>query len=291
MKLALGCVQFGLDYGVTNSSGQVPLEEARRILCYATQVGIDTLDTAAMYGNSEQVLGSLLKPFNSEFNIVTKLGHVTTKTELVKSFNNSLSLLNQSQVSGLMLHRPEVLLSKEGSVIASTLAALKAEGKISHWGVSVYDPIQTKTITERYKIDLVQLPLNVFDQRFASSGMLKQLNEQGVRIHARSILLQGLLCQSQWPSYFSPWQAQRLAYQKLAKQHQLTLLQLALSFCHSQPLVERFVLGCQSVAQLNEIVMAYKKSQGQEVINFAELANTDIKLIIPSNWPTNKQRA
>ena len=57
MKVALGTVQFGLDYGVTNQHGQVTIEEVESILDFAKINGIDTLDTASRYGNSEQVLG------------------------------------------------------------------------------------------------------------------------------------------------------------------------------------------------------------------------------------------
>ena len=60
-KLALGTVQFGLDYGVTNYNGQVATREVRNILDYAKDNGIDTLDTASGYGNSEKILGKIEK--------------------------------------------------------------------------------------------------------------------------------------------------------------------------------------------------------------------------------------
>ena len=56
-KISLGTVQFGLDYGITNHSGQVTIDEVKNILNYAKGKSIDTLDTASGYGNSEQVLG------------------------------------------------------------------------------------------------------------------------------------------------------------------------------------------------------------------------------------------
>ena len=69
MKLGLGTVQFGCNYGISNKKGQVPYEEIKKILEYAQNVGIDTLDTASLYGNSEKVLGQ----FNLDnFKVVTK---------------------------------------------------------------------------------------------------------------------------------------------------------------------------------------------------------------------------
>ena len=70
MKLALGTVQFGLDYGVSNISGQVGVSEVRSVLQEARRHSIDTLDTAAVYGNSESVLGEIGV---DQFNIITKL--------------------------------------------------------------------------------------------------------------------------------------------------------------------------------------------------------------------------
>ena len=68
-KLALGTVQFGLDYGISNIGGQVSLEEARKVLKLAKEYDIDTLDTASGYGNSEKVLGKIGV---NDFQIVTK---------------------------------------------------------------------------------------------------------------------------------------------------------------------------------------------------------------------------
>ena len=58
MKLALGAVQFGIDYGIANVGGQVPFAEVEKILQYANSQNIDLLDTAPKYGNSEEILGS-----------------------------------------------------------------------------------------------------------------------------------------------------------------------------------------------------------------------------------------
>jgi len=56
-RLALGTAQFGSDYGITNRSGQVDPDEAGRILSLAHECGIDCIDTARLYGDSEAVIG------------------------------------------------------------------------------------------------------------------------------------------------------------------------------------------------------------------------------------------
>ena len=59
MKLALGTVQFGLNYGIANQQGQASRDEARSILEHARSNGMDMLDTAIAYGESEQRLGKI----------------------------------------------------------------------------------------------------------------------------------------------------------------------------------------------------------------------------------------
>ena len=89
MKLGLGTVQFGCNYGISNKNGQVTYEEINRILNYAKEVGIDTLDTASLYGNSEEVLGQ----FNlSEFKVVTK----TIKVDKTLDRNTNLEKFREA---------------------------------------------------------------------------------------------------------------------------------------------------------------------------------------------------
>ena len=69
MKIALGTAQFGLDYGISNNSGQVSYDETKLIL-KAKQFKICTLDTAMSYGDCEKILGDIGV---SQFNLITKL--------------------------------------------------------------------------------------------------------------------------------------------------------------------------------------------------------------------------
>ena len=57
MKLAIGTAQFGLNYGISNTQGQVDKAQVADILSLGASLGIDTLDCAGAYGNSEQILG------------------------------------------------------------------------------------------------------------------------------------------------------------------------------------------------------------------------------------------
>ena len=87
MKLALGTVQFGIDYGVNSVDGQVRAEEVKKILSYAHSKDIGLLDTAPAYGNSEKILGRVNI---SNFKVVTKTRHFDS----LEIHNNDVKLLN-----------------------------------------------------------------------------------------------------------------------------------------------------------------------------------------------------
>ena len=92
-NLALGTVQFGLNYGVANKTGQPNQREIADILSLAAKFGINLLDTAQVYGTSERILGAL---DTSNFNIVTKLGQINgdPSLDVRTSLLGSLERLN-----------------------------------------------------------------------------------------------------------------------------------------------------------------------------------------------------
>ena len=56
-----------------------------------------------------------------------------------------------------------------------------------------------------YNIDLIQIPLNLFDRRFEKQGYLEKFKKKHIEIHTRSIFLQGLLLENKVPKNFKPW--------------------------------------------------------------------------------------
>jgi aryl-alcohol dehydrogenase-like predicted oxidoreductase len=199
MQLGLGTVQFGGDYGVSNPGGRTPPDEVARILALAEREDIGLLDTAALYGDSEAVLGGALRR-GHKFRIVSK----TLKFDAARisqadasalraGFENSLRRLRQDRLYGLLVHAAADLLRPGGELLWAALNELKREGLVEKIGVSVYTGEDIEAILLRFRPDLVQLPLSVLDQRLIAGGQLARLKAQAVEIHARSIFLQGLL--------------------------------------------------------------------------------------------------
>ncbi|MGS0534970.1 aldo/keto reductase [Pseudoalteromonas sp. SaAl2] len=191
MKLALGTVQFGLDYGVSNHAGKTQTDEIERILALAKNSSLDTIDTAAAYGDAESILG---KCAINDFNFVSKIKPLPDsciETDWVQSnLENTLADLGKNTIYGLLLHNADDL--KKYPNLLEILNSLKTKNKVTKIGLSVYSTNQiTQSILEQ--IDLIQLPANIFDQRFLTTDLLSKFQQSGVEVHTRSAFFTRLI--------------------------------------------------------------------------------------------------
>jgi len=286
-KIALGTVQFGIDYGVNSVGGQVTPEEVKKILSYAHSKNIDLLDTAPAYGNSEKILGRM---DISSFKVVTKTRHFDSleiKNNDVKLLSNdfhySLKDLKLDGVYGLLIHNADDLLKPGSEKLFDQLQELKQAEKIVKIGVSVYDRSQLQSILDNFDIDLVQLPFNILDRRMIDRGMLATLQSKGVEVHARSIFLQGLLLMSEQnrPDKFNRWDGLWKIWHEWLNDNQITALEATIRHAVSMPEISKVLVGVDTVAQLKEIVLA---SPGILPDIPPEMFTNDADLLNPSNW-------
>ncbi len=285
MKLALGTVQFGLDYGVANTSGRIASEEAKSILQLASASGMDTLDTAIAYGDSESVLGQFgVQPWK----VVSKLPAVPEGCADVllwakQQTQGSLTRLGVAQLHGLLLHRPGQLLEKMGPALFEALQALKTDGLVCNIGVSVYGTAELDALFERYRFDLIQAPFNILDRGLVDSGWAAHLNAAGVEVHTRSAFLQGLLLMSeeQRPSKFNPWQPIWQEWTRWLQDTELTPLQACLQYVVCQSSIDRVVVGVDTSVQLKEIIRA-ADGKLESLPSFGPLL--DERVVNPAVW-------
>ena len=286
-KIALGAVQFGIDYGVNSTEGQVEPKEVENILHYARSKGINLLDTAPAYGSSEKVLGQI---GTENFKVVTKTRHFDSLeindsdvNLLNNDFYNSLKNLRQDSVYGVLVHNADDLLKSGSEKIFKQLQKLKHAKKIVKIGVSVYDHSQLQTILDNFDIDLVQLPFNILDRRMVDSGMLVKLQEKDIEVHARSIFLQGLLLMSEQnrPEKFNRWSGLWRIWHEWLNDNQLTALEATIRYAVSMPETSKVLVGVDNVDQLKEIVASSTRVL-PKVPN--ELFTNDTDLLNPSNW-------
>ena len=285
MKLALGTVQFGLPYGVSNSNGQTPPEEATRIIDLARSSGVTLLDTAVAYGESESRLGQIGV---DAFKVVTKLPPLPENCCEVKKWveeqiQASLERLCLNRLHGLLLHSPAQLLASNGHQLFAALSDLKQRGLVEKIGISIYSPSELDALLPLYPVDLVQAPFNPIDRRLINSGWLQKLHTVGIEIHVRSVFLQGLLLMplDQIPVKFSQWSPLWRKWHAWLHQTKISPQAACLAFAKSMPEIDQIIVGVESHQQLKELLDAMKLPTPAA---FPPIESNELELINPSYW-------
>jgi aryl-alcohol dehydrogenase-like predicted oxidoreductase len=258
--------------------------EAASILAVARDAGIDTLDTAVGYGDSESRLGALGV---SDLKVVSKLPAVPDAAGAIESFINetveaSLRRLKISSLAALLLHRPMQLRERNGDVIYDALQLLKAQGLVEKIGVSVYGPDQLTALSQ-YHFDIVQAPLNVIDRRLVMSGWLGRLHESGTEVHVRSVFLQGVLLTppDRRPTMFDRWHSLFAAWDAWVAARGITPVAASLAFALSFTIVSRVVVGVETREHLIQILES--ATTGGPIAPDG-LASDALDLVDPTRW-------
>jgi len=287
LKLAIGTAQFGSLYGIANKSGQLSIKEVEILLDAAKESGINTLDTAISYGNSERRLGEIGV---ANWRIISKLPAVPDsencpdkKKWIFEEINQSISRLRVNSLYALLLHKPQQLLEDGGDEIYSVLQQLKADGLVHKIGVSIYEPSELDVLYEKYKFDIVQSPFNIFDRRLLSSGWLSKLHKDNVEVHVRSVFLQGLLLmkKEEIPSKFNRWSSVFDSWYKFLDDQHLSSLEACLKYTLSFFEISNVIVGLDNLTQLHEVVEA---SQGLIPLLPNDFQLNDADLINPASW-------
>lgn len=291
-KLGLGTVQWGMSYGIANLAGHRPASsEIEHMLRQSHEAGVGLLDTAQVYGEAESVIGQHA-PSLQGWRIVTKTMPLPTGVDaraavdvVAGAFHQSLARLKCSCVYGLLVHRSEDLMDTRGELLWALLEELKLRRLVSKIGVSVYDPHELDLVLTNRSVDIVQLPFNLYDQRFLRAGWLERMRGMGVEIHARSAFLQGLLLMpvDRLPAQFAPWRDHHQKLHNEWKRGDVAPLAGSLRFCLEQPMLDRIIVGCETPAQLEEILQA-AANDCDGLSDAASFSVGDGDIIDPRRW-------
>ena len=283
-SIVLGTAQWGIAYGVTNDVGRIDDFSLLDLVQAATALGIIALDTAPAYGDAEE----RIRPFASQFALTTKVSVAgLTVSEVLEALRGSLSRLGVSSVDGCLVHDWPSLDASDRNVAAAALAEARDLGLVTAIGISGYQPDDfARGLDSFHSLDLAQGPLNVLDQRLASSGMLSLLAEAGCRFQARSAFLQGLLLgpgAGRTPLAEHP---DLLRFRASLDGLAVSPLTLCLSYLRSLAGIDSVVVGVTGGGELTEITSAWAAVWAADppTIDWAVLASRDLALIDPRTW-------
>ena len=282
-RIVLGGAQLGLPYGILNGGETLSREEVARILDTAAGHGIDAIDTAIAYGQSESVIGETAQ---NRFKIISKLPPIPSDVSNVSQWvrtqvDASLSRLKCSSLDALLLHRSQDLTDAHGAELYAAISSLKVEKIIQRFGVSIYAPDELTGIIGTFDIDVVQAPLNVFDRRIL--GVIDQLTALNIEVHVRSVFLQGVLIakNENRPQRFQPWSEHFARFDEWVLSTGLSAMACCLGFALQQTGVSKLVIGTTGPESLTEIMTSIPNMKLEVP---ADLQSSSEQLIDPRVW-------
>jgi aryl-alcohol dehydrogenase-like predicted oxidoreductase len=297
-RLSLGTVQLGLDYGINNLLGKPKLEKSLKILDYATSHNIGSFDTAFAYGDAEEIIGifkkrahgngknikitSKLKP-----NIFADKSGGKSKYEIIASeVKKSLTKMNLSSLDGYLLHTPAYIRDEE---VVDALKRCKSEGLIKNFGVSIYDGKDAIFAVTKAKVDYIQVPYSVFDQRLDQTDFFSLANKNGTKVFARSAFLQGLIFMEGKNIPKEPKMAKTYLkkFDGIISKYGFSRAQGALLFSLGNAYIDEVVIGVDNLSQLKEdIEIAKSKVDFSQCRDELIDESKDVKdsIVFPSLW-------
>lgn len=294
--LSLGTVQLGMDYGISNPDGKPGEEAAFAILDRAMALGINTLDTAGAYGQSEEVIGRWLKsvPAGKRPLVATKVKNLdhssmeALRASLRAQAERSKARLGLEQLPALMLHSCDDYFGDEENV-SRAFQELKEAGDIRFSGISAYSSHDYRKIAAS-GFDAVQVPVNIFDWGQLENGGMAALAASGMMVFVRSVYLQGLVFQrpETLPPHMS-FAAETLEkFHGLCGKYGLTPARLALSYALSLPGVTSLVLGSEKTSQVEQNAALVEQAVTLTEEQMAEIRenflHTPARVLDPSTW-------
>jgi len=294
--LSLGTVQLGLNYGINNADGKPSQETSNAILDCAIANGINCLDTAAAYGDSEVVIGNWLKtvdPANRPF-IVTKAARIepmpldALRNDMKQRVAESKKRLGVEQLDMLMLHHFDDYLANQETLL-KVMQELKAEGDVRFIGASAYSHHDYGVLADA-GFDATQIPINIFDWGQIENGGLKKLEQSGMMVFVRSVYLQGLVFQD--PDHLAPGMEfardTLVKFRALCAKYNMSPAALAMAYAVSLPGVTSLVLGSEKVEQVQQNVQLLEQAAELTAEQMAEIRenfiDTPNRVLNPSIW-------
>jgi uncharacterized protein len=286
-KIVLGTVQFGLDYGINNTSGKPDRATVKSILDHAFNNGITLLDTAEAYGDSHEVIGHYHTSSPHKFDVITKFAHNRTDLpdDLQARVRKDLETLGIDMLYAYMFHSYGDFKKYIGKY-RNDIGSLKKANVIGKFGVSVYTNEEAFELLDTGEVDLIQLPFNLLDNVAQRGGVLSRAKERNVEVHTRSAFLQGLFFKglTEMPSGLQPLVPFLQRIQEVAASAAIDLPRLSLSYPLQQGGIDRVLIGVDNVKQLQKNLDSIGELSDQVVDEINAINVTDPSLLNPSTW-------
>jgi aryl-alcohol dehydrogenase-like predicted oxidoreductase/RimJ/RimL family protein N-acetyltransferase len=286
-KLILGTVQLGKDYGVNNTTGQPNFLQSQKILTTAYDNNIRFLDTAESYGKSHQVIRDFHKKnTDKRFKVFSKLNSKVKikKNQLEEHVLKTTNELYIDSIYGYMFH--DYIFFKKNNFLINELSLIKSKNLIKKTGISLYNFSEIIDVIENYNFDFIQIPFNIFSDSKKFDKIFQKSSDNGVKIFARSIFLQGLIFipKSNFPEKLSPLKKNVIQLKSYCEKHKIEINELALSYVMKNKFIDGVILGVDNLSQLKNNIEISNTTHNVKKTLVNKINIKDETLLNPSKW-------
>ena len=280
-RTGLQVSELGLGGLFISDFGGAALEEQRKAIHRAVDLGVNYMDTAPGYANSEETLGRCLEGVDRPFILSTKLGgrpspfNPKDKSQLRRSVEESLRLLGRDTIDILMVHEPD----RPGQwdwwddwdrfhgPVLELLEELKQEKIIRFTGLGGTTAYELARVMSSGHFDVVLTAFNYsLLWREAVIAVLPEAQKQGMGVIIGSPLQQGCLARrfDDEVNHGAPWLSppRREQFKRLyalLDETGIALPEMGLRMVLSNPAVSTVLMGARNSREVEENAAAVEK--------------------------------
>lgn len=289
-KIRIGTAQIIPGYGIS-SKKKLTTENFKKIFLTAKKNKILKIDTSELYSNSHAVIGKLAKKkmyIGTKIKLSKEITYEDTKKKVLSFYNQ----FYPAKLDYILIHNFKnsnfALIKKN----LNFLEKIRTEHKYFKIGVSIYDEndfIKLKKIVKISKIEIVQLPINIFNQTFLQKKFVNFFSKKNIKIQARSIYLQGLLLMTmeeirkklKFKSYslFKEWD-------KINNYSLKRKIDNCVQFLKKEKNVHEIIVGFNKLTELKDFLRAYQANKNI-LINIKKIRVKDENINLPIKWKYN----
>lgn len=288
MQISMGTAQIGMNYGITSKNKSISKKDLLKIFLFIKQKNIKELDISPLYGNLLQRIKKFkLKRFKITYKAYLSKDKFFEK-KLYQQILFDLKILNLKKFDKILIHNPHQVNSSKLFKSLKVLKTLKKEGVVKKIGISIYDKKDFEKILNKIKIDVIQVPLNILDQRLIQKNWLKKICKKNIEIQVRSVFLQGILL-SNIKNFKNDFLEKNVILKKWFEyclNNRQLKLDHSLNFLKNERYIKSIIVGFENINQFKEIYLSIIKKRKEN--NYTKFFSNSIFLIDPRKWNKSK---
>ena len=290
-KVIIGTAHFGTNYGINNEKEN--LNNIKDIISYLNKNKVEIFfDCSDDYQNSFIFLKKILKKKKFKFKLIYKIKIAASLKDRknlenfllfrIKKVSNFFNLNYKSII--LMLHNEDIINKKDFYFLHHLLVNFKKKKIIQNFGYSIYNFQKLKKKIFKYKPSILQLPFNIADRSILNKDLIL-LKKKNIRIHVRSIFLQGLLMikSNDLPKKFLRFKKYWLNFENNLDKFKINREIYLLSHVFNNKFIDNVVIGRTNVSQL-KLIKKHKIQNSKNLFPKIKSYSEKKYLLRPYNW-------